>query len=152
MKINKIILNFFFTILFFNLSCCGLKVVDNHGQIVGEDVNYESIEVGKNKQQIESLLGSPSTKSNFDDEKTWFYISSEFRKFVFLDGKNTNQKILMLTFENDTLKNKEILTQKDINDIEFEETVTDSRGKKLSWFKQFFMNLNPNPYGRKTSN
>ena len=42
------------------------------------------------------------------------------------------------------LQNKE-----DINNIEYEETVTDSRGKKINWLKEFFTNLNPNPYGKK---
>ena len=38
------------------------------------------------------MLGSPSTTSNFDKEQSWIYISSEFKKYVFLDGKNTDQK------------------------------------------------------------
>ena len=33
--------------------------------------------------------------------------------------------------------------------IEYEETITDSRGKKINWIKEFFTNLNPDPYGNK---
>ena len=145
----KIILKIIFAIVFFQLNSCGLKVTENHGQIYEENIDFQELQVGKTtKKEIVELLGSPSTTSNFDDEQTWIYVSSEFKKFVFLDGSNTNQKILILSFNQTTLENKELLSKKDINDIKNEETITDSRGKKISWIKEFFTNLNPDPYGR----
>ena len=95
------------------------------------------------------MLGSPSTTSIFDNEQSWIYISSEFKKFVFLDGSNTNQKILILSFNEETLKNKEILSKNDIKDIDYEESITDSKGKKRNWIREFFTNLNPDPYGKR---
>ena len=93
-------------------------------------------------------MGYPSIKSSFDNEKSWFYVSSEFKKFVFLDGKNTDQKIIIFEFsENNVLSKKMILSKEDINSIDHEITVTDSSGKKLSWYKEFFKNLNPDPFG-----
>ena len=146
----KIILKIIFAILFFQLNSCGLKVVENHGQIYEKNINFKELQVGKTtKNEIVELLGSPSTTSNFDDEQSWIYISSEFKKFVFLDGSNTDQKILILSFNQNTLKNKELLSKNDINNIEYEETLTDSRGKKVNWIKEFFTNLNPNPYGKR---
>ena len=146
----KIILKIIFAILFFQLNSCGLKVVENHGQIYGKNINFEELQVGKTtRNEIVQLLGSPSTTSNFDDEQSWIYISSEFKKFVFLDGSNTDQKILILSFNQNTLKNKELLSKNDINNIEYEETLTDSRGKKVNWIKDFFSNLNPDPYGKR---
>ena len=146
----KIILKIIFTILFFQLNSCGLKVVENHGQIYGKNLDLDELQIGKTtKNEIVELLGSPSTTSNFDNEQSWIYISSEFKKFVFLDGSNTDQKILILSFNENTLKNKEILSKNDINSIQYEENVTDSRGKKISWIRNFFTNLNPDPYGRK---
>ena len=146
----KIILKIIFTILFFQLNSCGLKVVENHGQIYGKNLDLDELQIGKTtKNEIVELLGSPSTTSNFDNEQSWIYISSEFKKFVFLDGSNTDQKILILSFNQNTLKNKEILSKNDINSIQYEENVTDSRGKKISWIRNFFTNLNPDPYGRK---
>ena len=146
----KIILKIIFTILFFQLNSCGLKVVENHGQIYSKNLDLNELQIGKTtKNEIVELLGSPSTTSNFDNEQSWIYISSEFKKFVFLDGSNTDQKILILSFTQNTLKNKEILSKNDINSIQYEETITDSRGKKVTWIRQFFTNLNPDPYGRK---
>ena len=146
----KIILKIFFAILFFQFNSCGLKVIDNHGQIYEENANFEELEIGKTtKNEVVKLLGSPSTTSNFDEEQSWIYINSEFRRFIFLDGTNTDQKILILSFNQNTLKNKEILSKNDINSIKYEETITDSRGKKVSWIRQFFTNLNPDPYGKK---
>ena len=146
----KIILKIIFAILFFQLNSCGLKVVENHGQIYEKNTNFKEFQVGKTtKNEIVQLLGSPSTTSNFDDEQSWIYISSEFKKFVFLDGSNTDQKILILSFNQNTLKNKELLSKNDINNIKYEETLTDSRGKKINWIKEFFTNLNPDPYGER---
>jgi outer membrane protein assembly factor BamE (lipoprotein component of BamABCDE complex) len=146
----KIILKIIFAILFFQLNSCGLKVIENHGQIYEENINFKELQVGKTtKNEIVELLGSPSTTSNFDNEQSWIYISSEFKKFIFLDGSNTDQKILILSFNQNTLKNKELLSKNDINNIEYEETLTDSRGKKVNWIKEFFTNLNPNPYGKR---
>ena len=146
----KIILKIIFAILFFQLNSCGLKVIENHGQIYEKNINFKELQVGKTtKNEIVELLGSPSTTSNFDNEQSWIYISSEFKKFVFLDGSNTDQKILILSFNQNTLKNKELLSKNDINNIEYEETLTDSKGKKVNWIKDFFSNLNPDPYGRR---
>ena len=146
----KIILKIIFAILFFQLNSCGLKVIENHGQIYEKNINFKELQVGKTtKNEIVQLLGSPSTTSNFDNEQSWIYISSEFKKFIFLDGSNTDQKILILSFNQNTLKNKELLSKNDINNIEYEETLTDSRGKKVNWLKEFFTNLNPDPYGRR---
>ena len=146
----KIILKIIFAILFFQLNSCGLKVVENHGQIYEKNINFKELQVGKTtKNEIVELLGSPSTTSNFDNEQSWIYISSEFKKFVFLDGSNTDQKILIISFNQNTLKNKELLSKNDINNIEYEETLTDSRGKKVNWIKDFFSNLNPDPYGKR---
>ena len=146
----KIILKIIFAILFFQLNSCGLKVTENHGQIYEENIDFKELQVGKTtKKEIVELLGSPSTTSNFDDEQTWIYISSEFKKFVFLDGSNTDQQILILSFNQKTLKDKELLSKKDINNIKYEESLTDSRGKKINWIKEFFSNLNPDPYGKR---
>ena len=148
MNYLKIILKIIFTILFFQLNSCGLKVVENHGQIYEKNIDFNELQIGKTtKKEIIEILGSPSTTSNFDKEQSWIYISSEFKKYVFLDGKNTDQKILILSFNDDTLNNKEILLKNDINNIEYEETITDSRGKKMNCLKEFFSNLNSNPYG-----
>ena len=146
----KIILKMIFAILFFQLNSCGLKVVENHGQIYEKNINFKELQVGKTtKNEIVELLGSPSTTSNFDNEQSWIYINSEFKRFIFLDGSNTDQKILILSFNQNTLKNKELLSKNDINNIEYEETLTDSRGKKVNWIKDFFSNLNPDPYGKR---
>ena len=149
MNYLKKILQIIFTIFFLQFNSCGLRVIEKHGQIYEKKVNFEELEVGKTtKNEIVELLGTPSTTSNFDEEKSWIYINSEFKKYLFLDGSNTDQKILILSFNQNTLNNKELLLKDDINNIEHEETVTDSKGKNMNWIKEFFTNLNPDPYGR----
>ena len=99
MKIKKIkmIFKLILTIFFINLGSCGLKVTDNHGQIFDSNLTTDLFKEGKTtKEEITNILGTPSIKSTFDGEKSWFYVSSEFEKFIFLDGENIDQKILEL--------------------------------------------------------
>ena len=49
--------------------------------------------------------------------------------------------------DNNVLNKKKFLSKADLNDIDYEVAVTDSSGKKLSWYKEFFKNLNPDPFG-----
>ena len=146
---NKIIFKLILIIFFLNLPSCGLKIVDNHGQIFDENIQFDDFKVGATtKDDLLNILGSPSTKSSFDGEKSWYYISSEFKKFVFLDGTNTDQRILVFRFnDNNTLNEKKLLSKDDINEIDHEITITDSRGRELVWYKSFLKNLNPNPFG-----
>ena len=63
---------------------------------------------------------------------------------IFLD----HQKILIFEFgDNNVLNKKEFLSKADLNDIDYEVAVTDSSGKKLNWYREFFRNLNPDPFG-----
>ena len=43
----KIILNIIFATLFFQLSSCGLKVVENHGQVYEKNIDFEELIIGK---------------------------------------------------------------------------------------------------------
>ena len=151
MKIKKIkmIFKLILTIFFINLGSCGLKVTDNHGQIFDSNLTTDLFKEGKTtKEEITNILGTPSIKSTFDGEKSWFYVSSEFEKFIFLDGENIDQKILIFEFgDNNVLNKKKFLSKEDLNDIDYEVAVTDSSGKKLNWYREFFRNLNPDPFG-----
>ena len=148
MKI-KIIFKLILTIFFINLGSCGLKITDNHGQIFDSNLSTDLFKEGKTtKEEITNILGTPSIKSTFDGEKSWFYVSSEFEKFIFLDGENIDQKILIFEFgDNNVLNKKKFLSKEDLNDIDYEVAVTDSSGKKLNWYREFFRNLNPDPFG-----
>ena len=151
MKIKKIkmIFKLILTTFFINLGSCGLKTTDNHGQIFDSNLTTDLFKEGKTtKEEITNILGTPSIKSTFDGEKSWFYVSSEFEKFIFLDGENIDQKILIFEFgDNNVLNKKKFLSKEDLNDIDYEVAVTDSSGKKLNWYREFFRNLNPDPFG-----
>ena len=151
MKIKKIkiIFKLILTIFFINLGSCGLKIIDNHGQIFDSNLTTDLFKEGKTtKEEITNILGTPSIKSTFDGEKSWFYVSSEFEKFIFLEVENIDQKILILEFDdNNVLNKKKFLSKADLNDIDYEVAVTDSSGKKLNWYREFFRNLNPDPFG-----
>ena len=67
----KIILKVIFTILLFQINSCGIRVVENHGQIYEKNVDFNKLQIGKTtKNEIIEMLGSPSTTSNFDKEQS----------------------------------------------------------------------------------
>ena len=60
-------------LLFFTLSCSLNKVKNNHGVISLKD-KFNKINVNQsNKNDLIKLIGPPSSKSDFDNNK-WFYI------------------------------------------------------------------------------
>ena len=72
-------------LLLFTLSCSLNKVKNNHGTLSLEN-KFNEIYVDKsNANDILSIFGPPSTKSEFDDN-IWFYI----------ERKKSNQSILKL--------------------------------------------------------
>ena len=47
MNYLKKVIKIIFTIFFFQFNSCGLRVIENHGQIYEKNVNFEELNVGK---------------------------------------------------------------------------------------------------------
>ena len=117
---------FLITIFIITLNCSGNKVANIHGfSFINE--KFDKITVNNtNKNDVRSLIGPPSSISNFDD--IWFYIERKnLSQSVAKLGKRKLDKnnILILTFnEKGLLAKKEILDINDMKDLEIDENVT----------------------------
>jgi len=125
-------------------NCSFKKVVKHHG-IPSLKIKQTSLIVNKsNKNDIRNILGSPSTKSKFDND-IWIYIE---RKQTQSQFKNLGKmKILInnvLILEIDKygiLKKKEFYNKEDMKNIKVVEETTLTGFKKKSFLYDFMSSL-----------
>ena len=134
-------------ILFVSLivtNCTPKKVVKYHG-VPFLEKKYEVLKINKsNKNDIFKLLGSPSTKSKFDND-VWIYIEqnqtqSEFKNL----GKMRIYKNDVLILEiNDygILQKKEFYNKDDMQNIEVAEGTTETGFKRNSFIYEFMSSM-----------
>ena len=101
-------------LLLFTLSCSLNKVKNNHGVLSLEN-KFNKIFINKsNANDIISVFGPPSTKSEFDDN-IWIYIErKKSNQSIFKLG---NQKIIKNNIAVLELNNKGMLSSKKIYDL-----------------------------------
>ena len=142
--------------LIFLASCSLNKVVQHHGVHNLEKKQAKLIINKSDKNDIIQLIGPPSTKNNFDNDLVYIYIerktsSSRLRKL----GKKELIKNNVLVLE---INNKGILFAKnfynkdDMNNINFEDEVTNINYSKKSFIYNFFSSLRQkidDPLGKK---
>ncbi len=124
MKHLVLLLSFLFT-----LNCSLNKVTNIHGAKF-VDKKYDLILLNKsNKNDVRKLIGPPSSISKFDN--TWFYIErKKTNQSIFKLGKKKiySNNIIVLKFNNNGIvSNKDFLKLDDMNDIKFEEKITNKK-------------------------
>tara|TARA_B100000780_G_scaffold70472_1_gene47040 strand:+ start:1189 stop:1647 length:459 start_codon:yes stop_codon:yes gene_type:complete len=141
-------------LLFF--SNCSLNKVINHHGVNALEIKKEKLIINKsNSNDVEKLLGPPSTKGAFD-ENLWIFIerrtsSSKLTKF----GKRTLISNNILIVELDTkgiLINKIFLNKEQINDMNFSSQITKMNYTKRSFIYNFLNSMRQkinDPLGKK---
>ncbi|MDD7908394.1 outer membrane protein assembly factor BamE [Pseudovibrio exalbescens] len=71
----------------------------NHGQVISPDALSE-IQVGSSREQVELLLGSPSTTSNLNGD-AYYYISQTTETTAFLAPEVIDQRVVAVYFDDD---------------------------------------------------
>ena len=131
--------------LSFIVSNCSFKPVVKHHGVPFLEKKQASLIVNKsNKNDITQILGTPSTRSKFDND-IWIYI----------ERKQTQSKIKnlgkMKIFKNDVLvleldnygilKKKEFYNKNDMENIQIVESTTESGFKKNSFIYDFMSSM-----------
>ena len=131
--------------LFLILSNCSFKPVIKHHGVPSLEKKQKSLIINKtNKNDIVKILGSPSTKSKFDND-VWIYIE---RKQTQSKLKNLGQ---MKIFKNDVLvleiddygilNKKEFYNKDDMENIKISEATTQSGFEKNSFIYEFMSSM-----------
>ena len=136
---------FIFFIISLFISACTLKKVEKHHGVHFLNIKQEKLTVNQsNKNDILRLLGSPSTKSTFDND-LWIYIerktdNSSLTKFG--SERIIVNNVLLLEINNmGLLEKKEFLDLKNMKELKFAKQTTESQYKKRTFIYDFLSSM-----------
>lgn len=118
-------------------------VIETHGYFARGGTLAKPLEEGSHsRQEIEELLGSPSTVAAFD-ENLWYYISSTSHTFAWKPPIVVARSVMAIQFDAETNMVKSVRTYdvKDGRVIAFASDVTPTRGREFSFFEQLLGNV-----------
>jgi len=135
---------FFIFLLLFTLNCSSNKVTNNHG-FISLNEKFKKITINKtNKNDIIKIIGPPSSISNFNKNK-WFYFERTKRNqsIIKLGIKKINKNnILIVEFNNrGLLEDKKILNLNDMNDLKYVENITEKDFEQNNFLFNIFSSL-----------
>jgi outer membrane protein assembly factor BamE (lipoprotein component of BamABCDE complex) len=136
---------FIFFILSLFISACTLKKVERHHGVHFLNKKQEKLTINQsNKNDILKLLGSPSTKSTFDND-LWIYIerktdNSSLTKFG--SEKIIVNNVLLLEINNmGLLASKEFLDLTKMQNLKFAKQTTESQYNKSTFLYEFLSSV-----------
>ncbi len=131
------------TFIFFSiflLASCSLPT-NQIGDMPSEK-RISAIKSGKHtKEDVSRLIGSPAHITLFQEE-SWIYVESKEQQRAFLAPKETNRKVLVITFDaNNTVSKISQLDMSDAINVPYDTDVTKSYGKDLSVWDELIGNF-----------
>lgn len=120
------------------LAGCLTPARDYHGYVADEAQPREITPGDDTRSTVLAQLGSPSTKSLFDED-TWIYMSDIQERFAFLKPKVVSRSVVAIRFGEDDMV-EEVL-EYDVNDgqiINYASRETPTRGRELGFWEQIF--------------
>lgn len=132
-------------IIFLFITSCKLNKVDNIHGVNFLDKKQKELTINvSNKNDIENLLGPPSTKSKFNND-LWIYIERKKTRTTLLKlGKKkiyTNNVLLLEINNRGLLAKKEFFDINDMNKIDFLEETTEIAYSKKSFVYDFLSSM-----------
>ena len=140
-----VFIRIFCLILFiFITNCSGNKVSNYHG-VKLLDAKFDEIKLNiTNKNDLYKIIGPPSFKSEFNENK-WFYVerlktNQSLFKFGQQKIKKNNVLIVELT-DDGILKSKKLLDITDMNDLKYLKSQTNKEFQNKNPFYDVFSSL-----------
>ena len=136
---------FIFIIISLFISSCTLKKVEKHHGVHFLNKKQEKLTINQsNKNDILKLLGSPSTKSVFDND-LWIYIERKtdnlsLTKFG-TERIIVNNVLLLEINSMGLLASKEFLDLTNMKDLKFTEQTTENQYKKNTFLYDFLSSM-----------
>ena len=139
----KFFINLF--LFFFLITSCSFnKVIKKHGVRNLEEKQAKLIIQKTNKNDIQQILGPPSTKSTFDNDM-WIYIEREItNKRLIKLGKEkllTNNVLILEISTQGQLMNKQFYDMNDMNEIKLSSLKTENKYGKKSFVYDFLSSM-----------
>ena len=131
-------------ILIFITSCSLNKVIKKHGVRNLEKKQAKLIIEKTNKNDIQKILGPPSTKSTFDND-VWIYIERKItnEKLIKLGKEKliTNNVLILEINSNGQLIDKKFYDMNDMNEIKLSSMKTENKYGKKSFVYDFLSSM-----------
>lgn len=104
--------------------------------------DVEQLQVGQTSQaQVEALFGTPSTRGTFDED-IWLYIGRRTEKIAFFRPEVTEQKVLLVEFDEEGLVRDYLtLTRDEMREVDLEGDQTPTAGEDPTGLQQLFGNI-----------
>ena len=133
-----------FLFFFLITSCSFNKVIKKHGVRNLEEKQAKLIIQKSNKNDIQQILGPPSTKSTFDNDM-WIYIEREITNERLIKlGKEkllTNNVLILEINTQGQLMNKQFYDMNDMNEIKLSSLKTENKYGKKSFVYDFLSSM-----------
>lgn len=123
-------------------------VIVDRGYIFEPD-DLTKLQPGASKEQVRSIMGSPSTISTVEGE-AWYYIASKFETLAFFEPKEVERMVAAVYFDQtEAVQEVAYYGLEDGQIVNFVDRKTPTRGKELTVLGQIFGNLGRfnNPVG-----
>lgn len=122
------------------LAACTAQIA-THGNLVDPDA-LAKVEPGKSDQgTVLSLLGSPSTRGNFN-EPTWYYIGQKTERMAFYKPETIERQVVYIDFEpGGTVKSIGKLDLEDGSKVAYVTRETPTAGQRITLIKQLIGNI-----------
>jgi len=119
------------------LSAC--SPTRNYHGYIADEAAPSAVEPGVDtRSTVLARLGSPSTKSIFDDN-TWIYLSSTREQYAFYLPKTSQRTVTAIKFgEDDSVQEIGQYTVEDGQTIRYASAETPTRGRELGLWEQIF--------------
>lgn len=93
------------------------------------------------KGRVKSLLGSPSSRSDFGEE-TWYYIHRQYENIAFFEKELVSQDIIAVRFdESDRVVSIKQYNEQNAREIAVADDITPTEGHDLNIIEQLLGNL-----------
>ena len=117
-------------------------VTDTRGNLPLSEAAISIAKGKQNRNQVVSILGSPSTKTSFGKQEIWYYIGKRTETRAFFEPKLIERKILAIKFDHlgeiQTIETYDATAGKPVKLVD---RVTPTKGKKLGILQQIIGNL-----------
>ncbi len=129
---------FFYGLFIVFLNACSSDVFLVHNGNMPSDDKVAQIQIGQSMEDVEDILGSPSSISTLN-ENEWIYMSSTLKKVAFFTPKIVDRDVLTIRFD-DAGKVSKIskLNEKDGKKVKIDSDETESGGHNPGFFKKYF--------------
>ncbi len=115
--------------------------IENRGNLPNPELLAQVKPGLQTKEDVSTLLGTPSSTAVFGDE-TWYYISSREEHYAFYKPKELERQVVIVRFDKGGLVSEvKSLTLQDGKEIKMVDRTTPTAGSEMGLLQQLFGNV-----------